>query len=125
MGSYRWVALGGAAGTLLRVGVNTLFPLVHGLHTVWINIVGSLLLAILFTLMPAHEERTRRMRLSLGTGLLGGFTTMSTFSLDVVKLLEAGEWGLAGFVIIASMLGGLLAALLGVWIGRRVRGENG
>ena len=50
---------------------------------------------------------------------------MSTFSLDVVKLLEADEWGLAGFVIIASLLGGLLAALLGVWIGRRVRGENG
>src|SRR5690606_3070847 len=125
MGSYRWVALGGAAGTLLRVEVNTLFPLAHGLHTVWINIVGSLLLAILFTLMPAHEERTRRIKLTLGTGLLGGFTTMSTFSLDVVKLLEADEWGLAGFVIIASLLGGLLAALLGVWIGRRVRGENG
>lgn len=124
MRAYWWIAIGGGAGTLLRTGISTLYPLAHGFHTVWINIIGSFLLGLLFTIVPAHNEKTVYLRLLLGTGLLGGFTTMSTFSLDVTKLLAASEWGMAAIIIAASIIGGLFAAACGVWLGSRLRGER-
>lgn len=124
MRAYWWIAIGGGAGTLLRAGISYLYPLAHGFHTVWINIIGSFLLGVLFTRFPAHNEKTIGLRLMLGTGLLGGFTTMSTFSLDVAKLISAHTWGIAGIVITASVIGGLLAAASGVWLGSRMKGEN-
>lgn len=124
MRAYWFVAIGGGVGTLIRTGISTLYPLAHGFHTVWINIIGSFLLAMLFTLMPAHNDRMRSLRLLLGTGLLGGFTTMSTFSLDIVKLLAGNEWAIAAIVVCASIVGGLLASACGFWLGRKLRGEN-
>ncbi|WP_213513007.1 fluoride efflux transporter FluC [Paenibacillus montaniterrae] len=112
--SYVWVALGGAAGTVLRAIISQAYPLQHNFHIVWINILGSLLLAVIFTSFSTDSEAHMRMKWLLGTGMMGGFTTMSTFSLDVVKLLEAGHYAIAGLYVLGSVVGGGVAAVIGI-----------
>ena len=85
--------------------------------TVAINVVGSFLLGLLTAVGTglAPEVRT-----ALGVGLLGGFTTFSTFSVDVLKQIEAGESGKALLYIVASVILGIGAAAVGYYAGRAV-----
>lgn len=119
------VALGGVSGSTLRYLVSLALP--HAPQqwpaaTLIVNLVGAfclgLLLSWLVELGP-DAGRRRLLRLCLGTGLLGSFTTYSTLALDVVHLLESGEAGLAGGYAAASVLLGLLAAALGALLGAR------
>jgi len=73
---------------------------------------------VLFSLFTERLPVRESVRLLLITGLLGGFTTFSTFSLDIVQLLVGEEWRSALLYVVASVAGGLLAALLGVWLVR-------
>lgn len=114
MRAYWWVAAGGALGSVVRAVISAAYPLQHSFHIVWINILGSFLLALIFTHFSAAEPFGLNMRWLLGTGIMGGFTTMSTFSLDVVTLLEQEQLGIAALYICTSILGGLLATVLGV-----------
>jgi CrcB protein len=103
---------GGVLGALARWGITDRFPTTDGFPTTvfWINVVGCVLLATL----PALAAVRRRPWLGvfLGTGVLGGFTTMSTASEQTVVLLEHGRTGTA-----ASYAGGtLIAALAAVWL---------
>jgi CrcB protein len=112
------VFLGGCVGTALRAGVGLLVPPSDGvpLATFAINVIGAfalgLLLAVLAGRGPDRGSR-RAMRLLLGTGLLGGFTTYSTLASDTALLVGDGRVA-AG---IAYALGTLLAGLLGSWAG--------
>lgn len=126
MQAYKWVALGGAAGVLVRGVISELYPLAYDFHIVWINIAGSFFIALLFTMFPAGQRVPDRLRWTLGSGMLGGFTTMSTFSLDLLKLLETGLWLLAAQYLMLSITGGLLAAWLGYMLGNwmKIRGER-
>lgn len=106
------VASGGAAGAVLRhavagVAPDTLFPW----PTLAINVVGAFALALL----PALEvvRRSRRLALTLGPGLLGGFTTVSAWSGQVRELADTGHAPAAGLYLGATLGGGLLAAALG------------
>jgi CrcB protein len=102
-------ALGGAAGALARWELESVFP-AHGTSFPWttfaINVVGSGLLAAL-GLVPAVRRRPA-LPVLLGTGVLGGFTTMSAASVDTVRLFDGGATPTG----LAYLLGTLAAALL-------------
>lgn len=104
------VALGGALGCLARYGVSSAlatkgFPWA----TLAVNLLGSL--AIGYLLLDHGLDRAPR--LFAAVGLLGGFTTLSTFSAETVELLRAGHLGLAAANVSANAVGGPLAAFLG------------
>jgi fluoride exporter len=112
-----WVGLAGLGGVLARYALSTPF---HGDTLPWItvaiNVVGSFLLGVLVTAHAFSEET----RAALGVGFLGGFTTFSTFSVQAVLDVEAGEPGRALAYVAASVIGGLAAAAAGYALGRTV-----
>jgi CrcB protein len=113
-----FVAVGGVLGVLARWGIARLT--LHSEALIWstvgINIAGSFLLGLLV----AEEWFGRDLREGLGVGFLGGFTTFSTFSVQVVLEADAGEPGRAVAYVLASVLGGILAAAAGYALGRRL-----
>lgn len=109
-----WVFLGGGAGSVLRWWVAGLFPGPWG--TVCVNVLGSVMLA--FLMHPGHAL-SEPWRLALGTGMMGGFTTYSSFNLDLLAALQAGAWAQAGLTLLstvgACLAGGAMGwALAGV-----------
>ena len=123
------VATGGCAGTLVRAALERAWPTAPGhlpTTTLAINLVGALALGLLLGVLG---ERRPHLRLALGTGVLGGLTTHSTFILESHRLLASG--GAAGHAalgvayLVGSMAVGLAAAGLGLWLaGRLHRGET-
>lgn len=112
-----WVALGGAAGSVARYliagGVNTrLAPW----GTVLVNVVGSFLLGYLIGRWGWSESTPQKVGLTVG--LLGGFTTFSTFSIDAVLLWERGQGGVAAVMVAVSVVLGVAAAVAGIGWGR-------
>lgn len=112
-----YVALGGAIGASLRYGINEVMNRYGSaelpIHTLIANLIGSLLLGYLFGLFMAESGLSNRLHLFLATGLLGAFTTFSTFSVENMIFIQEGRWGhLLGYVII-STVGGILLALAG------------
>jgi CrcB protein len=110
------VALGGAAGTLARYGLGRLVS-VDALPwlTVGINVTGSFLLGFL---IAVGDWFSAEVRTALAIGLLGGFTTFSTFSADVFLDIDAGRAAEAGAYLAASVVGGVGAAAVGYFLGR-------
>jgi CrcB protein len=112
------VGIGGACGVMARYGIGkaTLHSDALIWSTVGINIVGSFLLGLL----AAEDWFARDVREALGVGFLGGFTTFSTFSVQVVLDVDAGEpWRAAGYLL-ASVVGGIAAATCGYVLGRKL-----
>ncbi|WP_313357683.1 CrcB family protein, partial [Microbacterium sp.] len=107
-------AAGGAVGTAARLGLGMLI-IDAPVAVLVANLVGALLLGILTARIPASD-----LRILLGTGMLGGFTTYSAFAVDSVELWAAAP-ALAGGYIAVSLAGGLLAA----WLGLRIGGSLG
>ena len=111
-----YVAVGGVLGVLARYGIGRL-TLHHDAllwSTVGINVVGSFLLGLLV----AGHWFDRDLREGLGVGFLGGFTTFSTFSVQAMLEVDAGEPAKAIAYVVASVVGGLLAATAGYALGR-------
>jgi fluoride exporter len=110
------VAVGGVLGVLARYGISraTLHSDALVWSTVGINIVGSFLLGLLV----AGQWFDRDVREALGVGLLGGFTTFSTFSIQIVLDVDAGQPGRAFAYFLASVVGGVVAAAGGYALGR-------
>ena len=113
------VAAGGALGSLARYGLSHALPARGGwpVGTMAENLVGAFLLGLLLQalLRRGHETaRLRWLRLTLGTGVLGGFTTYSAFALELHGLLGGGRWGLAAGYALLSVVGGTLACVGGV-----------
>jgi len=111
-----YVAVGGMLGVLARFGVGRLT--LHHEWLLWstvaINIVGSFLLGLLV----AEHWFGRDLREGIGVGFLGGFTTFSTFSVQAVLEVDGGEPVRAILYVLASVVGGLLAATAGFVLGR-------
>jgi CrcB protein len=127
------VGLGGAVGTLARFGLQQAVPAIGGVPviTVLINIVGAFLLGLLLETLARRGEdhgRRRALRLLLGTGALGGFTTYSALSVDTVGLFREGEPGPAVLYALVTVVLGAGATALGIATGvhanRRSRGER-
>lgn len=125
VGSLTLVAAGGCAGTLVRAVLEQAWPAAPGrlpTTTLVINVVGALALGLL---IGALGERRPRLRLALGTGVLGGLTTHSTFVLESHRLLApgpaAGRPALGAAYLLGSMAAGLAAAAVGLWLAGRLR----
>ncbi|HRK98708.1 MAG TPA: fluoride efflux transporter CrcB [Alphaproteobacteria bacterium] len=118
------VGLGGAIGAMARHGINMAslkgmgsdFP--YG--TLTVNIIGSLLIGIFAGCFAHFSQWTQEMRLFLVVGVLGGFTTFSSFSLDSILLLEKGSYLPATFYIATSFALSLGGTLAGLWLIRQV-----
>jgi CrcB protein len=112
------VAIAGALGVLSRYGLSST---VHGDALPWmtvaINVVGSFMLGLIVVLPFSSEE----YRTALGVGFLGGFTTFSTFSVQVVLDSDAGEPGRAALYLVASVVLGIAAATAGYALGHAIR----
>jgi CrcB protein len=103
----------------MRYGVSLTMPTPQGwpLSTLTVNIVGTFVLALLLDLLASRGPETprlRALRLTLGTGICGGFTTYSMFALDIASLITNGQASLAAAYVGATLIGGALAALLGI-----------
>jgi CrcB protein len=113
------VFLGGGVGAAARHGINVYFGRVLGTafpwHTFFENVTGSLLMGILAGWFALKGDASQSWRLFLTTGILGGYTTFSAFSLDAMLLYERGELALATLYVVGSValsLFGLFAGLL-------------
>lgn len=116
------VALGGAAGSLLRFLASTWvvanWPRHYYLATLAVNLIGCLAIGFLSSWFLLRSDIPLVLRTGLTVGVLGGLTTFSSFSLEVLRLLESGQHGLAISYLLGSVLGGLGAAWLGMSLAR-------
>ena len=112
------VGVAGLAGVMARYGITRLTLHTEALlwSTVAINIVGSFLLGLLV----AEHWFSRDVREAIGVGFLGGFTTFSTFSAQIVLEVDGGRPGKAAAYLVASVVGGIAAATAGYALGRRL-----
>nr|WP_231365737.1 MULTISPECIES: fluoride efflux transporter CrcB [unclassified Thioalkalivibrio] len=118
LGSYLAVAAGGALGSALRLGMQEWMVAHFGRAFPWgtlsINILGSFLIGVLAVVLVERLELHPAWRLLLVVGVLGGFTTFSTFSLEVVHMVDVGAWARALGYMLASLLVCVLAAAAGL-----------
>ncbi|MDP7329580.1 MAG: fluoride efflux transporter CrcB [Candidatus Thalassarchaeaceae archaeon] len=105
------VGVGGALGAVLRYLVGEWMPGGFPWGTLTVNLVGSLILGILVGMSLSAE-----MGLLLGTGIMGAFTTMSAYSVDLVELFENSEYGPAASYLLLTLLGCPLLAYGGMKI---------
>lgn len=116
--SFLLVGIGGAAGSMARYGismlmskvVNTPFPFA----TFLINVLGSLLIGVLFGLAARNQWLQAGGMLLLASGFCGGFTTFSTFALENINLMQKGQSMVGILYIAASLVIGLLFCRLGI-----------
>jgi CrcB protein len=116
------VALGGAAGSLLR------YLVAGAVQPAWwpgfpfgifvVNVTGGLAMGLITALAALKLNLTPEMRAFLTTGILGGYTTFSTFSLDSAMLMERGAYAQAGAYVIGSVVLSVLALFAGLWLVR-------
>lgn len=85
------VAAGGAAGAVARYAISEWMPGEFPWSTLLVNITGSFLLGVLVALAIINKQVSPEVLLLVGTGALGAFTTMSTFSIDVIQLIDSGK----------------------------------
>ena len=119
-----YAALGGAIGAAARYGVNVTTPKLVGHAFPWatiiVNVAGSFFRGLLIALLALSWKTSQEMRVFLMTGVLGGFTTFSAFSLDFAALFERKEYGLAFAYAGGSVVLSLLAVFAGLYLARTV-----
>jgi CrcB protein len=124
MNSLLAVALGGAVGASGRYLFNLQMMRLLGTNFPWgtfgVNILGSFIMGVLAEGLALRFNVSAEMRSFLMTGVLGGFTTFSAFSLDAGNMIERNDFGLAGLYIAASVVGSIAALFLGLYAVRTV-----
>ena len=112
------VAAGGAAGSVLRfltsAWVVAHWPRHYYLATLAVNLLGCFAIGVLSAFFLTRTDLPLPLRIGLTAGVLGGLTTFSSFSLEVLRLLENGQLGTALALLLGSVAGGLLAAWAGM-----------
>ena len=116
---FLFVALGGAVGAVGRyalslIPVRTGFPFI----TLITNILGAVAIGFIAGLLSARDNLSPNVSLFWKTGVCGGFTTFSTFSLEAWQLMEKGNYVLS--VLYAAL--SVICCIAGVWIGRKLSG---
>ncbi len=124
--AYAVVFVGAGIGGAFRHGVNIAIARAFGtgfpFGTLTINVVGSLLMGVVAGWFAFKGGATGHMRLFLATGVLGGFTTFSAFSLDAMLLIERHQLGPAALYVGGSVAGSILGLFLGLWMMRVLYG---
>jgi CrcB protein len=122
--AYLIVFLGGGLGAALRHGVNiyTARWLGNGFPfaTFTVNVTGSLVMGLIVGYLAFKGESSQHWRLFFTTGILGGYTTFSAFSLDVALLYERGEIGLAALYVLSSVILSILGLFAGLILMRQL-----
>jgi CrcB protein len=123
--AYVFAALGGVLGALARWAVAEALP--HSPDawpwaTFLVNLTGCLVIGVLLAVLLARFAHSTWLRPFLAVGVLGGYTTYSTFTVDVVHLTEAGRPALAAGYVLASVIGGVAAVVVGLLAGRAAMG---
>lgn len=119
-----WILLGGAIGTGCRFGVNQLVALLLGqpsrfpYATFIVNLTGSFAIGLLAELFAARWRAAEVWRAALLVGVLGGYTTFSSFSLETLTLIRNNQWALAMVYALGSVVAGLLAVWAGTIVAR-------
>lgn len=125
MNGFFLVALGGAIGASLRHGAGIaavrLAPGSWPWATFFVNVTGSLAMGVVIGWLALKgSEGGQTVRLFLATGVLGGFTTFSAFSLEVAEMMREGAMGRAASYAGASLFIGVTALFIGLWLARRM-----
>ena len=119
-----FIAMGGAIGAVLRygasLGVYSLMGRGFPYGTLFVNVTGSLLMGLLGVIMLERFDTGPEWRAAILVGVLGSFTTFSTFSIETLNLLEQGDVMRAVMNIVLSVLVCLTAVWFGVLIGRQI-----
>ena len=126
--SYLIVFLGGGMGAAARHGVNLLVARLIGpgypFGTFGINVLGSFLMGVIAEYFALKSGLPQPLRLLLTTGILGGFTTFSTFSLESALLVERDQFAAAGIYVAASIVVGIGALFAGLAVVRFLIGQS-
>ena len=122
MSRFLWICLGGAAGTgaryLLSGWALAAFGATFPYGTLAVNLVGSFLVGLLMQIGLTTPLMSPTLRLALTTGVMGGFTTYSTFNYETIRYFQDGSWELAFGNVAATLAGCLAAGLAGIAAGR-------
>ncbi|MFD0655064.1 fluoride efflux transporter CrcB [Streptomyces malaysiensis subsp. malaysiensis] len=121
------MAVGGVIGACARYGAALLWPTAPGSFpwtTFWVNVIGCGVIGVFMVIITDVWAAHRLVRPFFGTGVLGGFTTFSTYAVDIQRLVEDGRAGIGLLYLAATML----AALAAVWttanLARRMIGRR-
>ena len=121
---YLIVFIGGGIGAALRHGVNLAGMRLAGATfpyaTLFANVTGSLVMGLLAGYFAFKGDASQNLRLFLTTGILGGYTTFSAFSLDAVLLYERGEIGAAATYVVSSVALAILSLVAGLALVRQL-----
>lgn len=115
------IGIGGVFGAVARYAVSLALPTTAGnfpWSTFAVNISGSVVLGFLLVMLAERFPRGRMTRAVVGTGMIGAYTTFSTFEVDAVNLLRAGRPATAAVYVVASIVAGLLGCWAGIAAGR-------
>ncbi|MEV4288169.1 CrcB family protein [Nonomuraea bangladeshensis] len=121
------IAAGGALGALARHGLQSALPAPPGgfpWATFWGNVSGCLLIGVLMVVITEVRPAHRLVRPFLGVGVLGGYTTFSTYVVDVRRVVEAGAPVVGLAYLAATMAAALAAVAAGMWLTRRAAGRR-
>jgi CrcB protein len=122
--NYLLVFIGGGLGSVLRYVVNVICPRFLGTdfpyHTFIINITGSTIMGLVAGYLAFKGDAVQSWRLFLMTGILGGYTTFSAYSLDSAVLYERGEIGLAALYVLGSVVLSILGLFAGLALIRQL-----
>ena len=128
MKTFLVVFLGAGVGGALRHGVNILTLRLTGeavaYGTLFVNVAGSLLMGVLIEYLALKGHLAEPWRLLLTTGVLGGFTTFSAFSLDAALIYERGQWMLAAGYVLATVALSVGALFAGLFLVRQLVGGS-
>ncbi len=126
MGRFLLICLGGALGTgarfLISTGMARAFGPQFPRGTILINVTGSFLIALILELSLRTGAISPGMRLFLTTGVMGGYTTYSSFNYETLRLAEDGSAGLAALNLALTVVGCLAAGVLGLLAARALSG---
>ena len=117
------VGLGGAIGAILRWGVSVFFEYISApgfWGTLSVNLVGSFLIGLLFILFENKYPTGGLLRTGILVGVLGGFTTYSAFSMEVVHMMASGFYARAGTYVVVTLTVCLAGTLIGTMLGRSI-----
>jgi CrcB protein len=119
-----WAMVGGALGSgarhLVNVGLGRWLGAGFPWWTLFVNVTGSLLMGILVESFALKLQGSQELRTFLATGVLGGYTTFSAFSMDFAHLMQRHDYLAAGLYLAGSVIVSILALYAGLWLTRWV-----